>query len=353
MYRKPFARPLSRYSLARATLAAALAWPLAATAADWQALPDSPPVPADNPLTPAKIELGKQLYFDARLSIDGTVACASCHNVFEGGDDHRPTSVGVRGQIGGRNAPSVWNAAFLSAQFWDGRAASLEDQAKGPPTNPIEMGMASHEATAERVRKIPGYRSAFDAAFGAGSSIDMDAIVKAIASYERTLIAGNAAYDRFVRGDEDALTPAARRGMDLFAEVGCNACHSGANFAGPTLPAGVPFLQRFPTFTDSPFVARYQLDADTGRMASTGNATDAHLWRVPSLRNIALTAPYMHNGAVKQLDEAVRVMASTQLNRELQPQQVADLTAFLESLTGQFPTQTMPRLPATPGDLLD
>lgn len=186
----------------------------ASIAVDWQALPALAPAPADNPTTPAKVELGKMLYFDPRLSSSGTVSCFSCHNVMEGGDDHRSTSVGVHGQIGGRNAPTVWNAAFLSVQFWDGRAPTLEAQAKGPIANPIEMGMKLGLAV-ERIQRIPGYQTLFEQVFGATTPISDDTIAMAIAAYERTLITPNSAYDRFVKGDKTALTSQQQRGMPL------------------------------------------------------------------------------------------------------------------------------------------
>jgi cytochrome c peroxidase len=182
--------------------ASAIAAPAAGGA--WQPLPDVAPAPADNPTTPDKVELGKMLYFDPRLSSTGTVSCFSCHNVMEGGDDHRPTSVGVHGHVGGRNAPTVWNAAFLSSQFWDGRAATLEDQAKGPPANAIEMGMPNLDAVIGRVRNIPGYKPFFERAFGAGDVVTMDNVAKAIAAYERTLITPRSAYDRYAAGDAKA-----------------------------------------------------------------------------------------------------------------------------------------------------
>src|SRR5512134_3114997 len=150
------------------------AWGAAAATGSWQALPEVAPAPADNLAVPAKVELGKMLYFDTRLSSSGNVSCFSCHNVMEGGDDHRPTSIGVHGHFGGRNAPTVWNAAFLSSQFWDGRAATLEDQAKGPPANSIEMGMANLDAVIHRIRRIPGYKPYFEKAFGAGDVVTMD-----------------------------------------------------------------------------------------------------------------------------------------------------------------------------------
>ncbi len=322
-------------------------------AGTWEALPKSAPEPADNPSTPEKIELGKMLFFDPRLSSNGTVSCFSCHNVMEGGDDHRTTSIGVHGQAGGRNAPTVWNAAYHTVQFWDGRAASLEDQAKGPPANPIEMGMSDLDAVADRIQKIPGYRPYFDRAFGAGNNVSIDNIAKAIAAYERTLITPDSPYDRYVRGDAKALDEQQARGMQTFAEVGCTACHSGANFDGPKLPAGQGFYQKFPTYTDNDYVTRYGLMDDTGRMSSTGNEADKNLWRVPTLRNLAYTAPYMHTGSVKSLPEAVRVMSRTQLGKTLDDNQVEDIVAFLGTLNGEFPQQVMPRLPATPGDLIE
>jgi cytochrome c peroxidase len=322
-------------------------------AAGWEALPDRAPEPADNPTTAAKVELGKMLYFDPRLSSTGTVSCFSCHNVMEGGDDHMSTSAGVHGQKGGRNAPTVWNAAFHSTQFWDGRAATLEDQSKGPPVNPIEMGMPSLDAVIDRIRGIPGYRTYFEQAFGAGDVVTMDNAARAIAAYERTLITPDSPYDRYVKGDERALSAAAQRGMETFASVGCSSCHQGPVFDGPRLPTGTGFFMKFPTYADSPYVAEYDLTADAGRFNSTGEEADRGLWRVPTLRNLTYTAPYMHNGAVKTLPEAVRVMASTQLGRTLSDAETNDLVAFLESLTGRFPDQQMPRLPPTPGDLLD
>ncbi|MEJ2452716.1 MAG: cytochrome-c peroxidase [Candidatus Thiodiazotropha sp.] len=325
----------------------------AMAAGQWQALPQKAPDPADNPTTPEKVELGKMLYFDPRLSSNGTVSCFSCHNVMEGGDDHRTTSIGVHGQAGGRNAPTVWNAAFHSVQFWDGRAASLEDQAKGPPANPIEMGMSDLDAVSDRIEKIPGYKPYFDQAFGKGDNINIDNIAKAIAAYERTLITPNSPYDRYVRGEKTAMTAQQIRGMQIFAEAGCTACHSGANFNGPTMKAGQGFYQKFPTFTDNDYVNKYGLMNDTGRMAATGNASDKNMWRVPTLRNLAYTAPYMHTGSVKSLPEAVRVMSKTQLGKDLKPQQVEEIVAFLGALNGEFPEQTMPRLPATPGDLIE
>jgi cytochrome c peroxidase len=338
-------------------LLAALLMTLAAAASQaqspWQPLPDQAPEPPDNPTTAAKVELGKMLYFDPRLSSTGTVSCFSCHNVMEGGDDHMTTSAGVHGLKGGRNAPTVWNAAFHSVQFWDGRAPSLEEQSKGPPVNPIEMGMRDLDAVIDRIRHIPGYRPYFEQAFGPGDVVTMDNAARAIATYERTLITPGSAYDRYAKGDKTALTPQQVRGMETFADVGCTSCHQGPAFNGPSLPAGTGFFMKFPTYPESPYVAKYKLADDPGRFSATKDEADRGMWRVPTLLNLTYTAPYMHTGTVKTLPEAVRVMASTQLNRTLDDAQVGDVVAFLESLTGKFPQQTMPRLPPTPGDLLD
>lgn len=321
-------------------------------AADWQALPEQAPTPADNPSTPAKVELGKMLYFDPRLSSTGTVSCFSCHNVMEGGDDHRSTSVGVHGQIGGRNAPSVWNAAFLSVQFWDGRAPTLEAQAKGPIANPIEMGMKMDLAV-DRIKRLPGYQTMFAEVFGPDIPISDDTIAMAIAAYERTLITPNSPYDLFVKGDKTALSAQQQRGMQTFADTGCVACHSGPNFSGPTLPVGTGFFMKFPTYPNSPFIAQYRFLDDGGKAVQSGKIEDQNMWRVPTLRNLTYTAPYFHNGLVKSLPEAVRVMAATQLDKTLSDEQVSDIVAFLEGLTGEFPEQIMPRLPPTPGDMLE
>jgi cytochrome c peroxidase len=317
--------------------------------AAWEALPDQPPIPADNPQSEAKILLGKTLYFDPRFSEHGTLSCNSCHNLMGGGDDNRPNSIGMHDARGGRSAPTVWNAAFHSTQFWDGRAATLEDQAKGPVVNPIEMGMDSLEQAMGRLRQIDGYTPMFEAAFPEDPSpVTADNAAKAVAAFERTLITPNSAYDRYVKGDASAMTGQQVRGMQTFAELGCTACHAGAAFNGPPLPLGTGFFQKFPTYSGSDYEAEYDLDADNGRFEATGNEADKHTWRVPTLRNVALTAPYFHNGSVPTLDEAVHVMARTQLDKEITDEQAADLVAFLNALTGEFPEMTMPRLPGTP-----
>ncbi len=322
-----------------------------AAAYNWQALPEEAPSPERNPTTEAKVALGKKLYFDPRLSKTGTVSCNTCHNLMEGGDDGRPTSMGVHGRIGPRNAPPVWNAAFMSTQFWDGRAKTLEEQALGPLVAHPEMGMPDHKRVVERLRAIPGYVTEFEQVFGDEQAVTVDNAVKAIAAFERTLITPYSPYDRYVNGNKEALSEQQLRGMRTFNQVGCTSCHSGPAFNGPQMrrPKGNGFFQEFPKFTDNPYVEEYNLMADKGRAEVTGKASDAHRFKVPTLRNVELTAPYFHNGAVKTLAEAVRVMAKTQLNRELSEQQVADIVAFLRGLTGEFPVIRMPRLPSKPG----
>lgn len=313
----------------------------------FQPLPKMPPIPKDNPQSVAKVALGKQLYFDPRLSKDGTVSCNSCHNVMGGGTDNRRVSLGVGAKAGGRNSPVVWNSGFLSTQFWDGRAPTLEEQAKGPLTNPVEMAMPNHDAVMARVKQIPGYVASFKAVFGGTDPLTIDNLAKAIASYERTLNTPDSPFDRYLRGNKKAISVAAEKGYKLVVEAGCVACHMGKNFAGPDLPVGTGFFQKFPVFPESEYVTKYQLSLDKGRMEHTKKEEDRAMWRVPTWRNIAQTAPYFHNGSVATLDEAVRVMATTQLNKKLKDDEVANIVAFLETLTGSFPEQTMPRLPET------
>jgi cytochrome c peroxidase len=330
-----------------------------ATPQVWQALPEHAPHPADAPDGAAAVALGERLFFDTNLSRDRTLACASCHDLVQaGGADGRPTAIGIDKQRGTRNAPTVWNAAFQARLFWDGRAGSLEAQAAGPFVNPVEMGMPDMAAVVARVAADASYRSAFAEVFGVQQPITPDRVAAAIAAYERTLITPDSRYDRFVRGDTTALTPAELRGMALFEAVGCVQCHSGPNFSEASVfGSGAPY-RLFPVRT----LARYtplDLVADTG-LARAGSR--AGLWRVPSLRNVALTAPYFHNGSVDRLDEAVRIMAQTQLGwhlsseddtrastwwsapartlavvrpRLLTENDVQDITAFLKALSGE------------------
>jgi cytochrome c peroxidase len=321
------------------SLAAVLALAGSASVVFAQALPTKAPAPADNPTTAAKVALGKMLYHDPRLSSSGTISCASCHNTMLGGEDNRAGSVGVGGQVGGRSAPTVWNSAFNKVQFWDGRAASLEAQAAGPVTNPIEMGMKSWDDVVVRLEAIEGYQVAFKKAFGK-EAISEDTATKAIAAYERTLITPNSAYDKYVKGNKKAMTEQQIRGMNKAVELGCVGCHSGPAFNGPGT------FQKFPVIDNGYFEAQYSFKDDKGLAEVTKKKADEHMWKVPTLRNIALTAPYFHNGSVKTLDMAVKLMAKLQLGQDLSKDEIADIVAFLDTLTGEFPKQTMPVLPA-------
>lgn len=317
------------------------------------ALPAQAPVPQDNPMTPQKIALGKQLYFDPRLSSTGTISCDSCHNAAGNGTDNRKLSQGVNGQLDTpRNTPTVFNAAFDAVQFWDGRAPSLEAQAKGPITNPKEMGMHDGKELANRLKGIPGYRTAFQQVFGGNDPITFDNVTKAIAAYERTLLTPDSPFDRYARGDANAISPAAQRGFQLVQSEGCMSCHSGAMFNGPQSTMGQGSYQKFPVYTHNEYVKKYHLMDHMGRYRVTHKSADKHMWKVQSWRNVALTAPYFNNGSVPTLDEAVRVMAKTQLDKDLTTTQVNEIVAFLNSLTGQFPQQTLPHLPQTPNGTL-
>lgn len=312
-------------------------------------LPSQAIAPADNPTTPAKVELGKKLFFDPRLSLTGTVSCNSCHNIMEGGDDGRPSSMGIHGRLGPRNAPTVWNSVFQASQFWDGRSPSLEDQAKGPVVASAEMGMPNHEKAIERIASIPGYQAEFARVFGVDKAVTIDNAVQAIAAFERTLITPNSSYDRYVRGDKTAMGDQQVRGMKLFDSVGCTECHSGPAFNNWEIGETEPSFEEFPRFTESAFVERFGLDADLGRYEATKQDADKHYFKVPTLRNVAMTAPYFHNGSVESLSNAVRVMAETELDTKLSDKDVADIIAFLASLEGEFPEITLPRLPSRAG----
>ncbi len=293
-------------------------------------------VPADNPTTPEKVALGMELYYDKRLSLDSSVACASCHNPRFGFSDGQRVSTGIRGQQGTRNSPSIVNRAFSRQQFWDGRAASLEEQAKGPIANPIEMGF-THAGVVERLAAIPAYREQFRQVFGPGP-LTIDLVAKAIAAYERTVMSGNSPYDRYVAGDKTALSPEAQRGMQLFfGKARCAQCHVGPNFTDEQYHnLGIGF--------DGPH-------PDSGRFAVSKDMGDIGAFRTPTLRDVALTAPYLHDGTAGTLEEVVALYNNGGVkNPHLSPRMArlnlttrdqADLVAFLKSLTGDIPLEAM------------
>ncbi|MDQ6978261.1 MAG: cytochrome c peroxidase [Ghiorsea sp.] len=294
-------------------------------------LPTQVPVPADNAMSAEKVELGKKLYFEPALSKSGQFSCNSCHNLGTWGVDNQKFSIGHEWNRGGRNAPTVLNSAFWSKQFWDGRAPLLEDQAKGPPLNPVEMAADSEEAVVARL-KDAGYSPLFDDVFG-NHSLNYDNMAKAIAAFERTLITPNAPFDKFVEG-KGTISKAAKRGMKKVADIGCTSCHSGA------------------LFTNNAFV-EFQYGKDTGLKSVTGKAEDDHVFRVQSWRNVAMTAPYFHDGSAATLEEAVTTMAEVQLDTKLSKRDVSDIVAFLETLTGDAPQVTFPVLPRPTGKALD
>ncbi len=252
-------------------------------------------VPKDNPMTPEKVALGKRLYFDPRLSYDDTVSCASCHDLRLAGGDGGPVSTGIGGQKGGISAPPTINAAYMDLQFWDGRAPSLEEQAKGPVVNPIEMGMPSHQVLVEKLKGIEEYRLDFQKVFG--GEITIDNMAKAIAAFERTLLSGNSPFDRYkYAGEDGALSDLAKQGMGIFVGKGrCITCHQ--------------FTDRFALFMDNNFhnlgVGMNKTNPDLGRYGVTGKEKDKGAFKTPTLRNIALTAPYMHDGSERTLEAVV------------------------------------------------
>ena len=277
----------------------------------WSALPDAVPAPRDNPTTPAKVRLGERLFNDPNLSRDRSVSCASCHDLAtHAGADGRPVAIGVGGAAGTRNTPTVLNAAFQARLFWDGRSTSLEKQALGPLLNPIEMAMASKAAVVERVRENPAYSGAFEVAFGQGKRATIERIAKALAAYQRSLVTRDTPYDRFMEGDATALSEAQKRGMYLFRDLGCKICHAGPNFSGASQIGPRRPFAHLRTDRLAPDQAA-ELDKDKG---AAGAAAPFGLWRVPSLRNVALTAPYFHNGAIETLREAVTIMARAQVD---------------------------------------
>lgn len=299
-------------------------------------------IPGNNPLSAEKIELGKQLYFDPRLSVDDTISCASCHEPSKGWSNGERFATGFKGQKGGRSAPTIINSGYQYFQFWDGRAKMLEGQALGPIENPIEMNMPLKDLI-PKLNKIPGYREQFRKVYG--TDVTSEGIAKAIASFERTVLSGDAPYDRFKAGDKTALSPAAQRGMKVFFnKANCSACHAGSNFTdGGFHNIGVGIK------ADKP---------DLGRFLETKLDCDRSSFKTPTLREIARTAPYMHDGSLKTLEDVVEFYSkggneNPQLDEEifslkkLTVQDKADLIKFLkEGLSSEsYPNIKPPKFP--------
>ncbi len=298
-------------------------------------------VPADNPMTPEKVELGKLLYFDTRLSKDGTVSCASCHDPKKAWAESSPTSTGINKQVGGRNSPTVINAAFMKVCFWDGRAGSLEEQALGPIENPVEMGHKLADLVQE-LAKVPEYEKRFKAVFGTG--VTQEGIAKAIAAFERTVLSGDSPYDRYAGGKKDALGESQKKGLAAFTRAGCDSCHTP------------------PLFTNSSFynagVGMDRVQPDEGRRKVTKEDNDLGKFRVPTLREISATGPYFHDGSVPLLADAVEVMAGGGKDNpnlspilkgvreaNLSPEERKDVVEFLKALSGSYPVTEAPKVP--------
>jgi cytochrome c peroxidase len=306
-----------------------------------QANPALPPVtiPSDNPQTEAKVVLGKQLYFDTRLSADNTISCATCHDPEMAWANHNPVDVGIGGRKGNRNSGTILDAAYMDFQFWDGRARTLEEQALGPIHNPVEMG-ETLENVVRKLNAIEGYRTQFKTVFGA--EVTTDGIAKAIAAFERTVLSGPSRYDRYVAGDKSAISESAVRGRRLFnGKARCMTCHNG------------------PMFSDQGFhnigVGMDRAQPDIGREAVTKDPKDRGRFKTPGLRNIALTWPYMHDGSVRTLAGAVALYNAGGVKNptldvfimplELTDDEQKDLVAFMEALTGSLPKIERPVLP--------
>ena len=338
---------LNRAIFKRIALGSALLTiPLSAIAFDYlQTLPEQPPIPEDNLQTTPKIALGKRLFFDTELlGSNSRISCNSCHNLADGGDDNQALSSGQNGQKSHRSAPSLWNIGFQTVLYWDGRATSLESQTLDHLRDPIIASWPYLGTLVDHLNQSASYQAAFREAFPEDSStfngISGINIGKAISAFERTLLAHNSAFDRYIAGDKSAISEAAKRGIKAFTEAGCLACHFGANFAGPApgpgLKMGDGFYELFPTARGSVYEQQYQLIDDQGRFDFTGDPGERFMWRVPPLRGITLTAPYFHNGSVTSLEEAIRVMGKTQFNKTLSDESVRDINAFLHTLTGKL-----------------
>ena len=288
---------------------------------------------ADNPITPQKIALGRMLFYDNRLSIDGKVSCNSCHLLGAYGVDGEPTSPGHEGKRGARNSPTVYNAAFQFAEFWDGRAKDVEEQAKGPVLNPVEMGMPDPNYVVKVLKGIPGYAPLFRAAFpGEADPITYDNVARAIGAFERRLVTPSR-FDAFLEGRSDALSDEEVAGLAIFLDTGCPTCHMTATVGGKMFQK-IGLVNPYPT-------------EDLGRYQVTKNDADKYFFKVPSLRNVAKTAPYFHDGSVKTLPEAVRKMAWHQLGKQLSDADVQSIVVFLGSLTGNVDAAyiAVPQLP--------
>lgn len=289
------------------------------------------PIKAVTPENTDVTELGKMLFFDPRLSKSGFISCNSCHNLSMGGTDNIKTSIGHKWQQGPINAPTVLNSGMILAQFWDGRAKDLKEQAGGPIANPKEMGF-THEMAEKVIASIPQYRDHFKKAFGS-DEVTIDRITTAIAQFEETLVTPGSKFDKWLEGDKNALNKNELEGYNLFKSNGCVQCHNGPAVGGTT-------YQKMGVY--KPYETK---NPATGRMAVTGKEEDRNFFKVPVLRNIELTYPYFHDGEAATLEQAVETMGRIQLNREFNKDEISKIVAFLKTLTGDQPNIQIPILP--------
>ncbi len=290
------------------------------------------PIPDSIPYNARKAALGEVLYHDTRLSADGTISCATCHGLNTGGVDNKRYSEGIKGQLGGVNAPTVYNACFNFVQFWDGRANTLAEQAGGPPLNPVEMGCGSFDEIVARLQADKAFTDSFTVVYPEGLS--QASITDAIAEFEKTLVTPNSAFDRYLKGDEQAMTSEQIAGYDVFKKYDCATCHAGVNMGGLTYEL---MGQRANYFEDRDLTLKSGLtDGDNGRWAQTKDEHDRYRFKTPTLRNVALTYPYYHDGSVQTLHEAITMMAKYQVGREMSANEAAQVESFLQALTGEY-----------------
>lgn len=294
---------------------------------------DEPIQPIESPevSSAAKVELGKQLFFDPRLSRSGFISCNSCHNLATGGVDNLPSSIGHGWQLGPINSPTVLNSSYNVAQFWNGRAKDLQEQAAGPIENPAEMA-SSHDLAVDVLESIPGYVGQFERVYGS-RAITVENVTDAIAAFEETLVTPNSRFDRWLNGDDGAITQEELAGYELFKSKGCTTCHMGAAVGG-TLFQKMGLVKPYRTDND-----------DKGRYAVTNQEADKMVFKVPTLRNVELTYPYFHDGKLWDLKEVVKVMADIQLGIPVDDAEADKIVAFLKSLTGEMPDISIPVLP--------
>ena len=296
-------------------------------------LPTEAPAP-DNELTEAKINLGRMLYYETRISKGGKMSCNSCHMLDKYGQDNLPFSPGHEGKLGGRSSPSTYNAAIHIAQFWDGRAPTVEEQAKGPVLNPVEMGMPSADFVVDVLKSMPGYVEAFKAAFpGEAEPINYNNFGKAVGAFERKLLTPSR-WDDYLKGKKDALTAEEAKGYETFAKAGCATCHNGPGVGG-AMYQKLGLVKAWPELKD------------VGRQEATKQESDKYFFKVPSLRNITETAPYLHDGSVKTLEDMVSKMAEHQVGKTLTPEETVSIVTFLKALKGDLPKEyiAVPKLP--------